>query len=78
MSDLSLTNDGRYKCTRCGVLLSGIAQYCISCFSDLTIPCPECMVQWGNGCYRPRTEGRQRTPVDCTHCNNERWVLREP
>lgn len=67
-----------WTCNRCNTPLQGRAVLCIRCFGDLCQLCPHCMIAPAGS--RPHVrrvkdgKGPWR-PVDCRHCNNERYLL---
>lgn len=70
-------NNKPYRCRDCNTQLQGNSRYCVLCYAKRHQPCPECMVQWADKTWHPRTKGRWRSPIDCAACRNERWILVE-
>jgi hypothetical protein len=66
---------GRKTCLGCKVELQAPADYCILCYSQIHKPCPACMACWADGTWHVRRGERKGTKLDCSFCNNERWVL---
>ncbi len=64
-----------YHCVECGDRIQGDSLLCVTCYRKFHKPCPQCMQQDAKGNWRPRTKGRQREPVDCGYCKNERWII---
>lgn len=71
-------NEQFTPCRRCGTAKDGAGELCVSCFFDTSSPCPECTYRTAGGQVRIRrgmTGARTSAPVDCAHCNNERWIM---
>lgn len=64
-----------YRCQKCGTPIQAKADYCVLCFAELHMPCPNCMDQWPDGTYHPKKKGKPLRAVDCACCNNERFIL---
>lgn len=62
-------------CKCCGTAKDGMGEYCVLCYERAIVPCPKCT---NFGLLRPRVRQKRRPdrgPIDCAHCNNERWLL---
>lgn len=71
-------NEQSTPCRRCGTAKDGAGELCVLCFSELARPCPECTYRTAGGMLKIRSErsiGCKPIPVNCAHCNNERWIL---
>lgn len=69
------TNGKHYICDECGTEIQGNSELCVSCFRKYHKPCPQCMVHANNGSWRCRRKPRRGGPIDCSYCNNERWLI---
>lgn len=64
----------RYYCRRCAVALQGNSELCVRCYSELTVPCSQCMAPALSGGYKPRRVNRGRDEINCPVCKNGRWI----
>ena len=64
-----------YYCSSCKRPIQGNSHLCVRCFFRRHKPCTACMVQRTDGTWRPRWKGRSLREVDCSVCNNERYVI---
>jgi hypothetical protein len=62
-------------CVRCGTDKLGDSRFCTLCYGRLCRACPKCMLRGAKGQYHVIRRGRAQTPVECSVCCNERWVL---
>jgi hypothetical protein len=72
----------QYTCKRCNTALQGRADYCVLCYSKLYINCPDCTYRLISGRILVRTKsghtrnkGKNIKDMDCSRCNNERYIL---
>jgi hypothetical protein len=66
-----------YRCNRCDTPIQGKSELCVYCYHELLGACPKCMTQWSDGSWHVRRRGRSGDHMDCSHCGNERWILRK-
>lgn len=64
-----------YYCSDCHRAIQGNSRLCARCFFRRHKPCSACMVQWADGTWHARRKGRPLRDVDCSVCNNERYVI---
>lgn len=62
------------RCAKCGCEKYGNAELCVQCFKQSWIPCFECSHLTATAIRLSRVSGK---PIDCSVCNNERWVRKE-
>lgn len=71
-------SDAANRCQKCGTAIHGRAQYCVLCYSQLHMPCPRCTWRDARGRVHHLHDKKTKALVNCSYCNNERFILRDP